>query len=75
MLSSKDNYEVKLIDFGMADYTNTNKKLNEIIGSPVFMAPEVWEGKNYNEKIDIWSLGNIAYEMLSGGDLPFYAFS
>ena len=31
------------------------------------MAPEIMKGQQYNEKIDIWALGLIAYELITGG--------
>jgi serine/threonine protein kinase len=36
------------------------------LGSPMFMAPELFARKSYNEKVDIWSIGIITYMLLSG---------
>lgn len=36
------------------------------VGSPIYMAPELLEGYNYNFKADVWSLGVVYYEMLFG---------
>ena len=63
---------VKLVDFGFAAYVDPENGLDDYLGSPLFLAPEVFEGRKYNEKVDIWSLGVIAYELLCGGS-PFEA--
>jgi serine/threonine protein kinase len=67
----------KIGDFGFAYKIVANQKAEEInapsAGSPLYMAPEVLEdGKNSSHLSDIWSLGVIFYEMLTGR-LPFPA--
>ena len=58
------DFEVKLADFGFAkqvqDMTET------ILGAPLFMAPEIMKGKVYNNQVDVWSLGVVFFEMLTG---------
>ena len=36
------------------------------LGSPLYMAPELLKGQEYNYKVDIWSLGVVVYELLHG---------
>jgi serine/threonine protein kinase len=35
------------------------------VGTPFYLAPEIWEGKPYTHKSDIWSLGVILFELCS----------
>ena len=51
---------MKIVDFGFADLTGGRSTR---LGTLIYMAPEISGVNNYNYKIDIWSLGIIAYEM------------
>ncbi|KAG3090026.1 hypothetical protein PI124_g17320 [Phytophthora idaei] len=44
-----------------------------VVGSPLFMSPELLEGESHGFATDIWSLGCVLYEMLSGGKPAFCA--
>lgn len=55
---------VKLGDFGLARSLGANLA-STILGTPLYMAPEIIIGKKYNEKCDIWALGCVIYEMAS----------
>jgi len=57
---------LKLIDFGLSAVIHDDKGFKEILGSPLYMAPEIISNKLYNEKIDIWSLGIMMYIFLAG---------
>ena len=55
---------VKLGDFGIARVLEYSQQFcNTQIGTPYYLSPEICQGKNYNSKTDIWSLGCILYEM------------
>jgi NIMA (never in mitosis gene a)-related kinase 1/4/5 len=61
-----DNGVLRLGDFGISrELTSTNAKLNTTAGTPYFMAPEVLQGIPYDSKADMWSLGVVAYELIT----------
>jgi len=60
--------EVKIIDFGLSSKYKESESLKTLLGTPYYIAPEVLKG-SYNEKCDIWAIGNIAYLLLEGSPL------
>ena len=62
---NKEFDQIKIIDFGTSLVYDSSKQLDEKLGTPYYIAPEVLN-KNYNSKCDIWSAGVITYILLSG---------
>lgn len=70
LLSS--NGDVKLADFGAAvQLTFQRLKRSTMTGTPYYMSPEVINGQQYDEMVDIWSLGILCIELATHSP-PFY---
>ena len=70
-----NNGIIKIADFGFCKTLNSSDDMVQtMLGSPIYMAPEVLKGETYTMKADIWSLGVVLYEMLVG-ECPFQSNS
>ncbi|XP_041644167.1 serine/threonine-protein kinase ULK1a [Cheilinus undulatus] len=70
--SSPINTCIKIADFGFARHLQTNTMAATLCGSPMYMAPEVIMSQTYDAKADLWSIGTIVYQCLTG-KAPFHA--
>jgi serine/threonine protein kinase len=73
LVTSEDGREIpKLVDFGLikSEFDKGNKQsltqLGELIGSPLYMSPEQCVGQDVDHRTDIFALGCVMYETLSG---------
>ena len=65
---NEGNFVVKVLDFGIArivSESNESEK-NLVIGTPAFMSPEQVRGENVDERSDVYSLGVLLHQMLTG---------
>jgi serine/threonine protein kinase len=62
--------ELKISDFGAAQYAAAEHTYLSGIGSPAYMSPEQVQGKQLNHQTDIYSLGVVLYQLLTG-KVPF----
>uniref|UniRef100_A0A803L2D4 non-specific serine/threonine protein kinase n=1 Tax=Chenopodium quinoa TaxID=63459 RepID=A0A803L2D4_CHEQI len=69
--TKEDDARLKVIDFGLSDYVRPDHRLNDVVGSAYYVAPEVLH-RSYNSEADMWSIGVITYILLCGSR-PYYA--
>ena len=78
MFEEKNGLTIKITEFGASGTYVPHKGLkkrrhhqymNDVVGSLYYCAPEIFE-KEYDEKVDLWSIGVIMYMMLTG-EPPF----
>ncbi len=65
------NQEVLVTDFGVSRLTEATTATMVGIGTPAYMSPEQIRGENPTPQTDIYALGIVLYEMLTGGERPF----
>ena len=68
LLSEK--LEAKLTDFGWSNYMEDDQKRNTVCGTPIYLAPEIIKEKGHDERVDIWCIGVLLFELITG-TVPF----
>lgn len=63
--------EIKIADFGWSVHAPSNKR-QTLCGTLDYLSPEMVEGRSHDETVDVWSIGILAYEFLTGAP-PFEA--
>ena len=65
LLLDKD-YNIKLCDYGWASYFTPGKFLTAYCGTPEYVSPEILKKYPYNERVDIWGIGVLIFELVFG---------
>ncbi|KAF3487564.1 hypothetical protein F2Q69_00056404 [Brassica cretica] len=68
--SRNEDAILKVIDFGLSDFIRYDQRLNDVVGSAFYVAPEVLH-RSYSTEADMWSIGVISYILLCGSR-PFH---
>ena len=62
----KSEMQIKIADLGFSRELSQEDMSDTICGTPLIMAPEVLNGVRYNHKADVWSLGILFFELITG---------
>lgn len=65
-IEEKTEFEVRIADFGLSIFTPNNELVKQKCGTPGYVAPEVFTGRGYSYKADIFSLGSLFFNLLTG---------
>ena len=65
-----DNFVAKLTDFGWSNYIQEDQKRTTVCGTPIYLAPEIIKEQGHDERVDIWCIGVLLFE-LTTGTVPF----
>ena len=65
-----DGLVAKLTDFGWSNYMQEDEKRTTVCGTPIYLAPEIIKEQGHDEKVDIWCIGVLFFELITG-NVPF----
>lgn len=61
-----ENEKVKLVDFGVARFASQATRSDRVLGTPAYLSPEQIQGQKQDGRSDLFSLGIVLYEMITG---------
>ena len=65
-----EGFIAKLTDFGWSNYIQEDKERKTVCGTPIYLAPEIIKETGHDERVDIWCIGVLLFE-LTTGKVPF----
>ena len=65
-----ENMTAKLTDFGWSNYIQEDEIRKTVCGTPIYLAPEIIKQQGHDEKVDIWCIGVLLFELITGS-VPF----
>lgn len=63
---AEGNYDLRVADFGLSVVVTPGSELREVCGTPTYIAPEILSDEAYTTKADIFSLGSVMFNLISG---------
>ncbi|KAH8517067.1 hypothetical protein H0E87_005136 [Populus deltoides] len=66
LLSNDLTPQLKIGDFGFARSLTSSDLADTLCGSPLYMAPEIIQNKKYDAKADLWSVGAVLFQLVTG---------
>jgi serine/threonine protein kinase len=69
ILYNQESKTIKIIDFGISKKTfqrGSRRDMLTIIGTKFYLAPEIYIGGGYDERVDLWALGVTIYRLVTG---------
>ena len=58
--------QAKLTDFGWSNYMQGDYKRTTVCGTPIYLSPEMINNTGHDEKVDIWCIGVLLFELMTG---------
>lgn len=65
-IEEKTHFEIRVADFGLATFSLNDEMLTHKCGSPGYVAPEIFKKSGYSYKADVFSLGSVFFNLLTG---------
>jgi len=66
-----NDFNIKLCDFGLCKFkADLNRGTMQFSGTPTYMAPELFQKKSYDEKVDVFAFGTLLWELVAR-EVPF----